>query len=444
MKKFTYPVQLALYLASFLGILIVLMLFAQQYHLRFDLTTNKRYSLSPQTIKVLNKLKKSVKVIGFFTTGAEKNKAKDLLEQYTYHSKKIDYIFIDPERHPLEAKKYNIHRYNTLVVQSDQKREQIYEISEEKLTNAIVKVTRKGKKTIYFLKGHGEHDIKDVEKNGYSKLKDTLEEKGYEVKSLLLVKQPKIPEGTALLVIAGPQKALLPAEVEAIKAYLNKGGSGLFLLEPETAPQLAKLLKEKGIVLDNDIIVDKMSRLFGGDYLIPVVVKYNQSHSVTKGFNLACFFPLARSVNIEKRPSKGEKTEILAWTSENSWGEKDLSDLKAGKAIYDKKDIVGPIPVAAASFSEEKNGFKLIVVGDSDFIGNTYLQVSGNKDLALNMINWLTEEQDLITIPSKKTSSKPLVLSSNQAKVLFWLPVVGLPLLILLSGISIYLRRRRL
>jgi len=100
--------------------------------------------------------------------------------------------------------------------------------------------------------------------------------------------------------------------------------------------------------------------------------------------------------------------------------------------------------VAAASFSEEKNGFKLIVVGDSDFIGNTYLQVSGNKDLALNMINWLTEEQDLITIPSKKTSSKPLVLSSNQAKVLFWLPVVGLPLLILLSGISIYLRRRRL
>jgi len=424
MKRFTYPVQLALFLSIFLGILIVLMLFAQQYHLRFDLTTNKRYSLSPQSIKVLNKLKKSVKVIGFFTTGAEKNKAKDLLEQYTYHSKKIDYIFIDPERHPLEAKKYNIHRYNTLVVQTDLRREQIYQISEEKLTNAIV--------------------IKDVEKNGYSKLKEILNEKGYEVKSLLLVKQPKIPEGTALLVIAGPQKALLPAEVESIKAYLNNGGSGLFLLEPETAPQLAKLLKEKGIILDNDIIVDKMSRLFGGDYLIPVVVKYNQSHSVTKGFNLACFFPLARSVNIEKISSKGKKTEILAWTSENSWGEKDLSSLKAGKAIYDEKDIAGPIPVAAASFSEEKNGFKLIVVGDSDFIGNTYLQVSGNKDLALNMVNWLTEEQDLITIPPKKTRSKPLVLSRNQAQVLFWLPVIGLPLLILLTGISIYLRRRRL
>lgn len=436
--------QLALYLTIFLGILIVLTLFAQQYHLRFDLTTNKRHTLSPQSIKVLNKLQSSVKVIGFFTTGAEKDKAKDLLEQYAYHSKNFDWTFIDPERHPLEAKKYNIHRYNTLVVQSGQKREQIYEISEEKLTNAIVKVTRKGKKTIYFLKGHGEHEIEDIEKNGYSKLKEILNEKGYEVKPLLLVKQPKIPEDTALLVIAGPQKALLSAEIEAIKTYLNKGGSGLFLLEPETGQELAKLLKEKGIVLDNDIIVDKMSRLFGGDYLIPVVVKYNQNHSVTKGFNLACFFPLARSINIEKNQDKGKRVEILAWTSENSWGEKDLSGLKGGKAIYDEKDIAGPIPVAAASFSEEKNGFKLIVVGDSDFIDNTYLQVSGNKDLALNMINWLTEEQDLITIPPKKTHSKPLVLSSNQAQVLFWLPVIGLPLLVLLSGIVIYWKRRRL
>jgi len=444
MKRFTYPVQLVLFVLIFLCILIFINLFAQEYHKRFDLTTNKRYSLSPQSIKVLKHLDRDVNVIGFFTSGNEKNKAKDLLEEYAYYSKKFHFTFIDPDRHPLEARKYNITRYNTLVVKCEEKREQVYETSEEKLTNAIVRVTRKEKKSIYFLSGHGEHDLNDTEKNGYSAFKTALTEKGFEVKTLFLVKESKIPDDAALIVIAGPQKKLMPAEIKLLSAYLEKDGHLFLLLDPETGQELSTFLESKGVVLQDDIIVDKMSRLFGGDYLIPVVVRYNPHHSATKDFKLACFFPLARSVDVKKPLPKKAKAEVLAWTSENSWGETDLKSLKAGKSTYDKQDIAGPVPVVVAAWSKDKHGFKIIVVGDADFVSNTYLQVSGNQDLALNLVSWLTEEQDLIAIPPKKPEATPLTLSRRQAEVIFWLPVVVLPLSIIGVGIGVYLRRHRL
>lgn len=444
MKKLTYPVQLVLFTLIFLGILIFINLFAQEYHKRFDLTANKRYTLSPQTIKVLKHLDRKVSVIGFFTSGAEKNKAKDLLEEYAYYSKKFHFTFIDPDRHPLEARKYNITRYNTLVVKSGEKREQVYEPSEEKLTNAIVRVTRKGKKTIYFLCGHGEHDINDTGKNGYSAFKTALKEKGFEVKTLLLLKEPRVPDNAALIIVAGPRKKLMPAEIKLLNAYLEKGGRLLLLLDPETGQELNTFLASKGVVLQNDIIVDKMSRLFGGDYLIPVVVKYNSHHPATKDFKLACFLPLARSLDVKQSLPKKIKAEVLAWTSENSWGETDLKALKAGKASYSPQDIAGPLPVAVAAWPKDKKGFKMVVVGDADFVSNTYLQLSGNEDLALNLISWLTEEQDLIAIPPKKTETTPLALSREQAELIFWLPVVILPLSIIGVGIGVYLRRRRL
>ena len=437
--------QLVLYTAVFLAILVFINLFAQQYHKRFDFTASKRYTLSPQSVKVLKKLKQEVNVIGFFSSGTEKNRAKELLEQYAYYSQKFKYTFIDPDRHPLEAKKYNVTHYNTLVVMCGKKREQIYELSEEKLTNAIIRVTRKETKTIYFLSGHGEHDINDAGKSGYSEFKTALTDKGFEVKNLLLVKEPSVPKDAALVIIAGPQKELLKKEVECLEDYLKKGGHLFFLLDPETSEELKRLLHKEGIVLHDDIIVDKMSRLFGGDYLIPVIMRYAPDHPITKDFKLACFFPLTRSVEVGEKLPKDIQAKVLAWTSENAWGETDINLLKtANQAGFDKDDVAGPVPVAVAAWSEQKTGFKIVVVGDSDFISNTYLNLSGNKDLALNIISWLTAEKDLISIPPKKTATQPLVLSRTQAQVIFWLPVVAVPLSILAFGFIVYLRRRKL
>ncbi|MDL1972923.1 MAG: GldG family protein, partial [Deltaproteobacteria bacterium] len=163
MKRYI-EIQIGLLIFIFLGILIIINLIFSRHRLRFDLTATKRYSLSTQTIKVLKNLKRPVKVIGFFATGAERNKAKELLEEYSYRSSKFKYTFIDPDRHPLEAKRYGITTYNTIVISCGEKEEKVSSTTEEAITNALIRVTRPGKKTIYFLSGHGEHPIDDIGK----------------------------------------------------------------------------------------------------------------------------------------------------------------------------------------------------------------------------------------------------------------------------------------
>ncbi len=443
MKKLAFSTQLVLYIVVFGSILVFVNLFAQQYHKRFDLTSEKQYTLSPQTIKVLKHLRQKINIIGFFATGMERNKAQELLEQYVYYCKKIKYRFIDPDRYPLEARKYHVTQYNVLVLESGKRKEQVDEISEQSLTNAIIRLSRAKTKVIYFLLGHGEHDINDTGKNGYSQFKEVLNNKGFRAESLWLVKRPQVPQDAALVVVGGPQKEILTGEIKKLQSYLQKGGHILFLIDPQTSSGLKSFLKKMGIRLDDDIIVDKMSRLFGGDYLIPVIVRFNPNHPITRGFKLACFFPLARSVRLLSNLPKGIQAELLAWTSEKAWGETNIKLIEdENKAMFDKNDVPGPVSVAVSAW--KKGGFKIVVVGDSDFINNTYFNLSGNKDLALNMISWLGEESDLISIPTKKVKAAPLALSRNQAQLIFWVPVVIMPLFVLGIGIAVYWRRRRL
>lgn len=441
MKRYI-EIQIGLLIFIFLGILIVINLLSSQHRLRFDLTASKRYSLCAQTIKVLKNLREPVKVIGFFTDGAEKTKARELLEEYRYPSSKFKYTFIDPDRHPLEAKRYGITRYNTVVISCEKKEEKVFSMTEEGLTNALIRVTRPGKKTIYFLSGHGEHNVEDIGKVGYTQIKEALLRQGYEVKSLMLFQTGKVPKDAATLVIAGPKKSILSGEIETISDYLNGEGRLFLLLDPESGDEFGYLLKERGVTLGQDVIIDKMSSLFGGDYLMPVVLKYSSSHPVTKDFRLACFLVMARSVRPSKDTSKDISVETLAWTSGSDWAETDLNALKQGKVSFDEKtDRPGPTPVAIVSAKESS---RLVVFGDSDFISNTYLGLSGNKDLFLNAINWLTEEKDLVAIPPKEIKNIPLILTKNQAKMIFWIPVVIMPGFVLISGISVYLKRRKL
>ncbi len=441
MKRYI-EIQIGLLISIFLGILIVINLLSSQHHLRFDLTASKRYSLSAQTIKVLKKLREPVKVIGFFTDGAEKTKARELLEEYRYQSSKFKYTFIDPDRRPLEAKRYGITRYNTVVISCGEKEEKVSSLTEEGLTNALIRATRSGKKTIYFLSGHDEHNVEDIGKVGYAQIREELLRQGYEVKSLTLFQTGKVPKDAATLVIAGPKKSILSGEIKAISDYLNGEGRLFLLLDPESGDEFGYFLKERGVTLGQDVIIDKMSSLFGGDYLMPVVLKYNSSHPITKDFRLACFLVMARSVRPLQDTSKDISVETLAWTSGSDWAETDLNALNQGKVSFDeKRDRPGPTPVAIVS---AKEGSRLVVFGDSDFISNTYLGLSGNKDLFLNVINWLTEEKDLVAIPPKEIKNTPLILTKNQAKMIFWIPVVIMPGFVLIWGIAVYVKRRRL
>lgn len=474
-KSFLYSSNLLLIIVLVLAILVLVNYFFARHHHRFDFTEAKLHSLSDQSVKVLKSLKSDV-LLKCFYRESHYNRAKmeNLLKNYAYHSKKIKYEFIDPDKNPGLVKRYEINQDGTTILECGDKENRITTSSEEDLTNAIIKVTREKKKVIYFLEGHGEGSVEQSDDQGYSFAKQELEKLGYEVKKLTLALSETFPEDCALLVVPGPEKDLLPNELETIEALLRRGGRAFFMVDPETAAGLSPFLLKFGFKLEDDIVVDTMSRLFGGDYFMPLVSEYDY-HDITQNFRYATFFPYARSVEIAAEKPADITATILGKTSPNSWSERQLN---VQRVTFDKdKDKQGPIPLAAVatimpkeekikeeaetekspgmeespasagkgeSPAEPKKEGRLAVFGDSDFVTNRYYNLSGNGNFFLNTVNWLTEEADLISIQPKTSSPRTIHLTPSQGRMIFFFSVVILPLIVLIAGVSVWVRRRSL
>jgi len=434
------------------GIIIFISLISVQHSARLDLTENKRFSLSPQTIKVLKGLSEPVKASAFLQEGGpDKAMVTDLLDQYAHVSPQFTYEIIDPDREPGRAQKAGITRYGTVVVESGGRNKQVMNADEEQLTNALIGLINPEKKVVYFLGGHGEKDIDNFNKEGVGTVKDTLMDQNYEVNKLILMQARQVPDDAAVLVAAGPQKDPFPSELEAIEDYLRKGGKVILMIDPQTCPELASFLTRFKVELGNDIVIDKMSRLFGADYTMPVISRYT-AHPITRDFTFASFFPVARSVSVAKEEIEGVTAVPLAQTEGQAWGETGLEELsREGMAKYDEgRDLAGPVPVAVVGSvkvapgegQDPKKEGKFIVFGDSDFIANAYVDLQGNGDLFYSALNWLAGEEDLVSIRPKDVKSDPLILTSLQSRLIFWLPVVVLPLAVLIIGVGIVWRTR--
>ncbi len=454
-KSFLYSGNLLLVVVLVLGILVLANYFFSKHHSRADFTASKLHSLSDQSIKVLKALKKDISIKAFFREGNfARGTLESLLKIYAYESPKIKYEFIDPDKNPGLVKRYEITQDGTTVFESGDKDGRITTTSEEDVTNAVIKLTREKKKVIYFLEGHGEASIEESGDGGYSGVKSDIEKLGYEVKKQTLALSEGFPSDCAVLVVPGPKKGLLPNEIETIGKYIGRGGRVLFMIDPETDPGLSPLLARYGVQLRDDLIVDTVSRLLGGDYFMPVVSEY-EVHEITKGFRYATFFPYARSVEASETKPEGAILTVIAKTSPNSWSERQLDQ----KQVKFDKDVDGPGPVSLAlvetlkAKAEVQNAeaagaeapeARLAVVGDSDFVSNRYLGLSGNANFFLNTVNWLTEEADLISIQPRTSSPRTIQMSPSQGRLLFFVSVILLPLAVLVLGVAVWLRRRAL
>ena len=471
-KSFLYSSNLFLIIVLVLAILVILNYLLARHHHRFDFTEAKLHSLSDQSVRVLKALKGDVSFKCFFREGNySRSRIEDLLKNYAYHNKRIKYEFIDPDKNPGLVKAYDITQDGTTILEYKDQSNRVTSTSEEDLTNALIKVTREQKKVLYFLEGHGESSIEDSETSGYSQAKDELAKLGYDVKKLTLALSETFPEDCSVLVIPGPKKDLLPNELETIQNYIANGGRVFFMIDPETEPGLPAFLKDYGIVLENDLVVDTISRLFGGDYFMPVVTEY-ESHEITRDFRYATFYPYARSVDAAPEKPVEVTTAVLAKTSANAWSERQLDQEQVG---YDQdKDKAGPIPIAVvatikhpeekvpeAKTEEEaekeepqekeqseaptpKKEGRIAVFGDADFASNRYYNLSGNGNFFLNAVNWLAEEADLISIQPKTSSPRTVQLTPSQARMIFFTSVIILPLIILVAGVFVWMRRRSL
>jgi ABC-type uncharacterized transport system involved in gliding motility auxiliary subunit len=434
---------------AFLGILVLLNVLAVRHNRKWDATAERAFTLSSQTEKILDGLTTPVTVTAFFPEGTEgREQIKGLLGQYADRAPGLKVSFVDPDRSPELARQLGVRDYGTTVFASGDQTFRTTQATEEALTNALVRVTRKGKKTVYFLSGHQEHSPEDTQRIGYSTAKKALEEQGFAARELLLLKEAAVPADCAVLVVAGPAKPLLEQELAALKTYLDRGGRVLLLLDPMTTTGLEPLLAAWGVELRGDVVIDTMSRLFGGSYTTPILTEY-PPHDISRDFRVPVFLPLARSVEAAKVLPEGITFSAIARTSPQSWGE---TNLKEDRAEFDAdRDLKGPL--TAAGLFEKKEVFatkdasanaQLLVVGDSDFADNTYYGFSGNGDLFQNMVSYLAKEEDLIAVRAKDAKPSPLSLSRAQAATLFYASVVAAPLTLMLAGLAIWWKRKNL
>ena len=442
----------------FLGIIVFTNLLIYRHKIRFDFTEGNLFTLAPQTKKFIANLPREVKLTAFYQIETpEKVAFTNLIAGYLEKTEKIQVTYVDPDKNPAITKQYGVTTYGTIVLESGSKETKIQNANEENLTNALLKVTRDEQKIIYFLEGHGESQIDSAENEGYQMAKKNLEQDGFRVKPLLLLQPAEVPKDASVLVIAGPKKPIQEEEQEAIQSYLEKGGAVMMLADPKSKHGMETLLKGWGIKLGENIIIDPLSKLFGGDFAAPVVNQYT-AHEITSDFVLATIFPIVQSV--KGVPSSKIETIELLKTSANSWGE---SDFEAGTVKFDQEfDLKGPVPVAIVATKvlqtnkpaeeteepqkDEKNQPKttLVVIGDSDFANNRYSNFSGNGDFFLNTVSWLAEEENLISIRPKEKKNSPIHLTSSWGSAIFILSLLVFPGIVAGTGIRIWWRRRSL
>lgn len=451
-----YGFNTAALISVFVGILIFLNLISYRHKHRIDMTEQGYFTLSPQTQKIASTLPREVKVTAFFQTEApDKAKFKHLIDGYTSLSDKIKLTFVDPDKNPAITKQYGITTYGTVVLESGKQEAKVPNANEENLTNGFLKVITDRKKTISFLEGHGEKSIDSLDKEGYATVKKALEKDNYQIGKLLLMQAGEVPNDVSLLIINGLKKPLLEKEQEIIEKYLDQGGSVLLLIDPQSDHGMDGFLRKWGIESRNNMVIDPMSKLFGGDFAAPVVNQY-AFHEITKDFALATIFPLARPVSAI--PVEGVETLELFKTGQGSWGE---SDVAATKVKYDEDmDMKGPVPIAIIATrktdplppvqdkgDEKKEKTKkptLVVIGDSDFANNTYFGFSGNGDLFLNTVSWLSQNDQLISIRPRERKNNPVHLNQAEGSMIFMFGIIIFPAAILLTGVGIWWRRRSL
>lgn len=449
-----------------LAILVAINYLASRYNKRWDLTAASQYTLSEQTKKVLQGLQRPVQATVFART-EDFDRFRTRLEQYQYETRNLKVEYVDPIKRPSLAEKLKENTLGTIVLEYDGRVQRVTGDSEQDLTNGIVKVVQGDQHKVYFIQGHGERDTSGSEPPGYSGIASALTNDNFASERLVLLQQ-EIPADARLLVMAGPTSDLLQPEVDRLKAYLAKGGKLLVMLDPPQkadAPPLTNvnaLLKEWSVEVGTNAVLDPLSRLRGAEADIPVAAPPYPHHPITATFRMLTAFPYARSVKPVEGASGGRTPTTFIQSGPASWAESDLKTLTSrGEAAPDPEagDVQGPISLAVAVSAPASEGTppaegakpeeaanrpetRIVVVGDSDFASNAVLNMGGNRDLFLNIANWLVQQENMIAVRPRDPEDRRITLSAGQDSMIFWFVVVVMPGLILLAGVQAWWRRR--
>jgi ABC-type uncharacterized transport system involved in gliding motility auxiliary subunit len=429
----------AIYGAVVVAILVIVNMLADRYNKSYDTTANKRYSLSEQTEKILKNLKGDVKAY-YFDRPSRFETMRGLLDRYSNVSSKFQVEYVDLEKEPQKAIALGARRPGTLILDNGAKKEEAKAVTEQEITGAMVRMQQAADQTICALDGHGERRLDGADERSFSAVKLALERNNYKTQTVKVLEKAEIPANCTMLLAAGPTREYNESAIEAIKKFVEGGGDALFLLTPalkspgdetDNDPKLNALLAGWNIEVENNL-------LFGPEGRPTIVGEEYAQHPIVRETRMPAYFALVRSLNAKTGAEK------LISSSSDVIGTKtlDVAKLQSGMPPADFK---GPLVVAAATTigggSDQKKQGRVVVMGSVDWASTALLGRYGNRDLFLNTVNWLSADEDLISIRPKEPEDRRLSAKPSQFWMLYVtciLPTLG----VLAGGIFIWLKRR--
>ncbi len=455
-----------------------------RHNKRWDWTAARQYSLADQTKKVLRELQRPLQ-IHVFAKPEEFGRFRERLDEYQHESKQVTVDYIDPERQPTAATKYQVTQFNTVVLEYDGRSERVTSDTEQDLTNGLIKVVQGKQSKAYFIQGHGERTVEDSEGTGFSTIAQLLGSANFGQDKLVLAQQKDIPADATLLIIAGPKSDFFPGEIDLIRGYHARGGKLLWLLDPREraeSPALTNvvaLLKEWGIEIGDDAVINvpadmnisdaqavnvaDLVSLPRSDGTFVLAAKYG-NHPIMQGLRIVSAYRLVRSVSAGASASGPAATNLVE-TTPTSWAEQDIKRLVTDGQVAkepSKGDKPGPVSIAAVVSSPvnpapptdpgaeppkvepdvPKVESRVAVFGDSDFVTNSMLGFGSNQDVFLNTVNWLAQQENLIAIRPRDPEDRRITLTASQQNFIRLLTIFIIPGVVLLLGVQTWWRRR--
>lgn len=450
-RQTKYAAYAATYIVIVIAVIVFANILADRYDKSYDATANKRYSLSEQTAKIVKGLKQDA-TITYFNQSTRFREGKDLLDEYANLSPKVQVKYVDPDKDPQVAREAGVREFGTAVVQIGDKKETAKSMTEEGITGAFIRDLKSNVRTVCFVSGSGEPQIDDSSREGFSQFKDLLGKDNYQTKTVSLLQKAEVPADCTTLVVAGPTRDYQQPEVDAIKTYVEGGGRAFFMLDAplkmgrdEIADNdaLTTLLQNWGVTPDKDLILDlnPIGQLTGLGPQVALVTHYTAQPIVSEMRGTATGFPLSRS--LEVKSTDKTSVEKLFDSSDTSLATNNLSSPKIN--VNDPGNKKGPLTLAAAgtyNTGKPNSQGRFVVVGSSGWAANRFLGFNGNDDLAMNAVNWLSSDEDLISIRPKPPEDRRITMTRAQLSFVRATSQFVLPLFVVIGGIAVWWRRR--
>ncbi|MDO9206144.1 MAG: Gldg family protein [Methylotenera sp.] len=453
--RFQLLVQNSFFVVLFLMLVILLGYLASQYRFAKDITQANRNILTQGSINVLKQMKEPVNITVFATkddaaSGDNFRKGMiDFVARYQREKKNINLTFINPSVEPKLAQDAGVKQDGEIVVEYQKRIEHIIPpIAEQEMTNLLVRLSRTNQQPVMYLDGHGERNLLGIKNHDLGEFGKQLEKKGFKFANPDLTIAQAVPNNGAMLVIAGPQVDVSEVEAKKIKTYLESGGNLLWLLDDDNLRGLNEVAEYLGLQVSPGIALDMASAQYGADARVAFASLYGE-HAITTNFMLRTLFPEAHQVTAKGTDENGWKVSNLVEVAPNGWLTSEKLAKDAKPVFNEKKDKRGPVNIGVAlERIYGKKGQRVVVMGNGNFLSNTFITNGGNLDLGVNMVNWLAGDDNLITIqPMPLKDINVTIPDTDSGRLVAWTVFHAfqyfIPLGMLIAGFYFWWKRRK-